>query len=137
MKFIVGDKFIKDFTISKLLVDNFASVTGDFNPIHIDEKFAKTTVFKNKIAHGMLIASLISSIIGNDFPGNGAVYLSQTLNFITPVFIEDIISIHIEVIEIKRNIKLTLKTECFNQQMVKVLSGEAIVIAQSIKLKDS
>lgn len=128
MEFTIGDAFIKRYIISESRINNFASVIEDFNPIHLDDEFAKTTIFKKRLAHGMLVASLISSIIGNDFPGNGTIYLSQTIKFIAPVYIDDIISVNVEITEIKRNNWLTLKTECFNQNMEKILSGEAIVM---------
>ena len=73
--------------ISKELVLQFTELTGDKNPIHLDEKYAETTVFKKCIAPGMLIGGLLSKIIGMDFPGNGSIYLGQELKFISPVYI--------------------------------------------------
>ena len=127
MIFKIGDHFTKDFIISDILITEFSSVTGDFNPIHLDEEFAKNTIFKKRIAPGMLVGSLISTILGNDFPGNGTLYLAQSMKFLAPVFINDTVSVHIEVIEIKKNKWITLKTDCYNQDKKKVLIGEAIV----------
>ena len=86
MKFSVGDSAEITKTIEQSDVDAFADVTGDRNPIHVDEEFAKTTRFGKRIAHGMLTASLISSVLANKLPGEGSVYLGQTLQFVAPVF---------------------------------------------------
>lgn len=123
----IGDKFIKDFIISDKMVNGFSLVTGDQNPVHLDDEFAKNSIFKKRIAHGMLIGSLISSVIGNYFPGIGTIYLSQTMKFLNPVFINDSISVHIEVIEIMRNNWIKLKTNCYNQDNKLVINGDAIV----------
>jgi|AGTN01.3.fsa_nt_gi Acyl dehydratase len=128
MKYKIGDKFDKCFNITENLVKDFCSVTGDLNPIHLDEQFAKKTSFKNRIAPGLLLGSLIASVIGNDFPGSGTIYLSQTFKFISPAYLDEIISIQIEIIEIKRNNWIVLKTQCINQDKKIVLFGEAIVM---------
>ena len=78
-------------------IKKFASASGDNNPIHLNEEFAKKTIFKSRIAHGMLIASFISSVIGNKFPGNGTIYVSQNLKFKRPVKINDVVKIKITV----------------------------------------
>lgn len=123
----IGDKFIKDFIISDKMVNGFSLVTGDQNPVHLDDEFAKNSIFKKRIAHGMLIGSLISSVIGNYFPGIGTIYLSQSMKFLYPVFINDSISVHIEVIEIMRNNWIKLKTNCYNQDNKLVINGDAVV----------
>jgi len=123
----IGDKFIKDFIISDKMVNGFSLVTGDQNPVHLDDEFAKNSIFKKRIAHGMLIGSLISSVIGNYFPGIGTIYLSQTMKFLIPVFINDSISVHIEVIEIMKNNWIKLKTNCYNQDNKLVINGDAVV----------
>lgn len=127
MKLKIGDHYKKDFIISDNMITGFSSVTGDRNPVHLDEEFAKKTIFKKRIAPGLLVGSLISTVLGNYFPGVGTIYLTQTMKFLNPVFIDDSISVHIEVIEIKRNNWITLKTECFNQDKKMVLFGEAVV----------
>jgi 3-hydroxybutyryl-CoA dehydratase len=124
----IGDKFIKDFIISDKMITGFSIVTGDHNPVHLDDEFAKNSIFKKRIAHGMLVGSLISSVIGNYFPGIGTIYLSQTMKFLNPVFINDSISVHIEVIEIMRNNWIKLKTNCYNQDNIWVINGHAVVI---------
>ena len=128
MELKVGDQYSKSFMISEKMINDFASITGDKNPIHLDDEFAKGTVFKKRISQGFLVGSLISSVLGNHFPGSGTMYLAQTLKFLKPVFINDNIKVRIEVIEIAKNNLITLKTECINQHDSIVIRGEAIVI---------
>ena len=109
-------------------IKKFASASEDKNPIHLSEKFAKNTIFKTRIAHGMLIASFISSVIGNKFPGNGTIYVSQSLKFKRPVRINDIV--RIKIILEKKILKkkwCQLKTQCFVKNKI-VLEGTAVVI---------
>lgn len=117
-------------TISEADVYLFAGVTGDMNPVHIDEIYAKSTRFKNRIVHGMLSAGLISAVIGTRLPGPGSIYVSQTLNFLAPVNFYDTITATVEVSEIihDRN-RVRLKTICTNQNGVVVTGGEAVMIA--------
>ena len=86
MTFQVGDSAEITKTIEQSDIDAFARVTGDHNPVHVDEEFAKTTRFGRRIAHGMLTASLISAVLANKLPGEGSVYLGQRLQFRAPVF---------------------------------------------------
>ncbi len=79
------------------MVREFARITGDNNPLHLDEEFAKKSIFGKRIAHGMLVASLISKVLGHDFPGAGTVYVSQSLKFRKPVYVNDTVKIRIEV----------------------------------------
>lgn len=111
-------------------VRTFAQISGDSNPIHLDEDYAAATQFKRRIAHGILTASLISAAIANDLPGEGTIYLSQSLQFKAPVYIGDTITATVEITHIreKRNI-VTLKTTCVNQDGTVVLEGEAVVMA--------
>lgn len=123
-----GQKFSKSFEITEAMINGFAEYTGDKNPIHLDEEYARGTIFKSRIAHGFLVGSLISSVLGNDFPGNGTIYLSQTMKFLKPVYIGNVIKVVVEVTEITDKNWLRLKTECLNQDEVNVIIGEAIVI---------
>lgn len=127
MNLLIGEKFVKVFIITDDMLKGFSTITGDLNPIHLDEDFAQNTIYKRRIAPGMLIGSLISTVLGNDFPGIGTIYLTQTLKFLFPVFIGDNISVHVEVIEIKKNNWISLKTDCFNQDKKLVLVGEAVI----------
>lgn len=127
-KLQVGDvaEFAK--TVSETDIYLYAGITGDFNPAHVNEIYAKNTFFKTRIAHGMLTAGLISAIIANQLPGPGTIYLKQELNFLAPVHIGDTITGRVEVIEInvEKN-RVRLKTTCSNQDGVIVISGEGLV----------
>ena len=128
MKFNVGDSAEITRTIEQTDVLAFADVTGDHNPIHVDESYAKTTRFGRRIAHGMLTASLISSVLANKLPGEGSVYLGQTLQFVAPVFPGDAITARVTVREIREDKPiLKLETICSNQHGDIVIRGEASV----------
>ncbi len=115
-------------TISESDVYLYAGVTGDFNPAHINEEYARETFFKTRIAHGMLAAGLISTVLGTRLPGPGSVYVRQELNFLAPVRIGDTVTARVEVIEIMSEKKqLRLRTTCSSQDGTLVLDGEAIV----------
>jgi 3-hydroxybutyryl-CoA dehydratase len=115
-------------TISESDVYLYAGITGDFNPAHVNEIYAKNTAFKTRIAHGMLSAGLISSVLGNQLPGPGTIYMQQQLNFRAPVAIGDTITATVEVIEVIREKKrVRLKTVCTNQENIVVLDGEALI----------
>lgn len=124
----IGQKASISKTISEQDVFQFADLVKDHNPVHIDKEFAKNSIFGEKIVHGMFGSSLISAVLGTKLPGPGAIYLSQTLQFLAPVFIGDTITAEVEVIKI-RNDKpiITLKTSCLNQNEDMVLVGEAVL----------
>jgi len=115
-------------TITDADVMTFAEVTGDFNPVHVDEAAAAKTRFGGRIAHGMLSAGLISAAIGNKLPGAGSIYLAQTLRFTLPVRIGDTITATIAVTGILPKRRVKLSTICTNQNGEKVLDGEATVM---------
>jgi 3-hydroxybutyryl-CoA dehydratase len=124
----VGERAEFSKTISESDVYLYAGVTGDFNPAHINEEYAKHTFFKKRIAHGLLSAGLISTVIGNELPGPGSIYIRQELNFLAPVHIGDTVTARAEVIEIlSEENRIKLKTSCINQNDVMVLDGEAVV----------
>ena len=130
MNFSVGDSAEITKTMEQADIDAFADVTGDHNPVHVDEEFAKTTRFGRRIAHGMLTASLISSVLANKLPGEGSVYLGQTLQFVAPVFPGDEITARVTVKEIREDKPiLKLETICINQRDEIVIRGEATVLA--------
>ena len=124
----VGDRAQFAKTISENDIYLFAGITGDFNPAHVNEEYAKNTFFKTRIAHGILTAGLISAIIGTKLPGPGTIYMRQDLQFLAPVHIGDTISACVEVIEVipEKN-RVKLKTYCVNQENTTVLDGEAMV----------
>jgi 3-hydroxybutyryl-CoA dehydratase len=106
---------------------NFSGVSGDTNPMHLNEEYAKTTVFKRCVVHGMLTASLLSTVIGTKLPGPGCLYVSQTLHFKAPVHVGDTVYAKATIIELmpeKRRAKL--HTQCLVKDVV-VLDGEAVV----------
>ncbi len=111
-------------------IRQFAQVSGDQNPIHLDEDYAATTQFGKRIVQGMLTASLFSAIFANDLPGYGSIYLGQNLKFTKPVFIGDTITATVTIAKIRegRNI-ITFDTVCTNQDGETVIKGEATVLA--------
>lgn len=122
-------------TIEKVIgndeVQIFAELTGDNNPIHLDEDYAATTMFKGRIAHGMLTASLISNILGTKLPGTGAIYLSQSVRFRAPVMLGDNVVVSVTVSDMNEKRKIvTLACKCSVGDKV-VLDGEAKVMVSS------
>jgi 3-hydroxybutyryl-CoA dehydratase len=106
----------------------FAAVSGDRNPVHLDEAYAANTAFKGRIAHGMLSAAYISAVLGMDLPGPGSIYLSQTLSFKRPVRIGDTVLTRATVVAIDGlKARVTLKTECLVAGKA-VVDGEAVVM---------
>ena len=129
MMLSIGDSAEITKTIEQSDIDAFARVTGDHNPVHVDEEFAKTTRFGRRIAHGMLTASLISAVLANHLPGEGSVYLGQTLKFVAPVFPGDEITARVTIREIREDKPiLKLETVCVNQRDEIVIRGEATVL---------
>ncbi len=113
----------------------FAAASGDVNPVHLDEVYAATTVFKGRIAHGMLTGAIISAALAMALPGPGTVYLGQSLKFRLPVKIGDTITVRLEVIEKRGKRKyVTLECKAYNQNEKLVASGTAEVMAPSEKL---
>lgn len=125
----LGDKASFQKTISETDVYMYAGITGDLNPVHINEEYAKCTMFKGRIVHGMLTAGLISSVLAMKLPGPGTIYLKQELKFTAPVRIGDTINAEVEVIELlQEKNRVILKTTCTNQDGVVVLDGIATVM---------
>jgi 3-hydroxybutyryl-CoA dehydratase len=124
----IGDSAEFSKTVSESDIYLYAGVSGDLNPAHINETYARNTFFKTRIAHGMLCAGFISAAIGMKLPGPGTIYVRQELNFKSPVRIGDTVTACVEVIEIntEKN-RLRLKTTCANQEGLLVLDGEALV----------
>ena len=133
--------FFEDLTVGmreslmKTVMDSdvvgFAQLSGDANPIHLCDVYASKTRFGQRIAHGLYTASLISALLGTRLPGPGAIYLSQTLNFKGPVKIGDVVSVHVEVVELtERGRRCRLHCEAIVDGQV-VLDGEATVMVPS------
>jgi len=119
--------------ITDLDIELFAQVSTDRNPVHLDDDYARDTIFEGRIAHGMLTAGLISAVIGEQLPGHGTVYLGQTLKFMAPVRPGDMVRAVVEVTAIDHSRRrVTLATHCTVGDTV-VLKGEATVLAPSRK----
>jgi 3-hydroxybutyryl-CoA dehydratase len=126
----IGDRASFSKTIAECDVYAFAGITGDFNEVHIDRVAAERGEFKQRVAHGMLGASLISTVLGGQLPGPGTIYMSQSLRFLAPVFIGDTVTAEVEIIELlaeKRRVRL--RTVCRNERGQLVADGEALVLA--------
>jgi 3-hydroxybutyryl-CoA dehydratase len=132
VRFKVGDRASYTQTISEAHVALFVGAVGDTNPLHVDEAYAKGSRFGKRIAQGILVAGLISTVIGTKLPGTGAIYLSQTLRFLKPTYLGDTITATAIVKAVREREKgglvLTLDTFCENQQGERVIEGEAVVL---------
>lgn len=124
----IGEKAENRRVYSSKSVLAFAELSGDINPVHLDEKYASMSLFQKPIVHGMFVASQISELIANDLPGPGSIYLNQTLSFKNPVFHGDEIICLVEVISIKEDKKIVeLSTICLNSLGKIIISGIAII----------
>jgi len=124
----LGEKSGIAKTVSEADVYLFAGITGDLNPAHINEEYAKKTFFKTRIAHGMLLGGFISAVIGTRLPGPGTIYISQELKFKAPVQFGDTVTAEVEVAEInpEKN-RVVLATKCTNQEGTLLVDGMAVV----------
>ena len=124
----VGTRATRVRKVTEADVVRFAEVSGDYNPVHLDAEYAERSLFGKRIAHGFLIGSLISAVLGNDLPGPGSIYLGQTLKFLAPIHIGDTVTVTVKVVALREDKRIvTLHTECTNQHGIAVLSGEATV----------
>ena len=125
----VGDSASFSKTVTEADVVNFAGVSGDFNPAHLNEEEAKKGMFGKRIAHGMLSASFISTVLGTDLPGNGSIYLSQDLRFVKPVFLGDTVTATCTVTERnEEKNRIKLDTIVTNQDGDTVITGTASIM---------
>ncbi|MNE69821.1 (R)-specific enoyl-CoA hydratase [compost metagenome] len=109
-------------------VNAFAGLSEDFNPLHLDPAFAASTVFERPIVHGMLLASLFSGLLGQKLPGEGSVYLGQSLSFKQPVFVGDEVTAEVEIIALRDDKPIaTLATRILTQNGAIAVTGEAVV----------
>lgn len=125
----LGDKASFSKTITDADVTIFAGLTGDFNPVHIDSVYAKNTIFKNRIAHGMLGGSLVSTVLGTKMPGPGTIFMEQNLKFKMPVYIGDTLTVEVifkEVLNSKKGV-IKLENQITNQEGSIVTEGYSIV----------
>jgi 3-hydroxybutyryl-CoA dehydratase len=130
MKKIIIDheiEFHKTFLIEDVL--EFARISEDNNPIHIDEEHASNSIFEKRVVHGVLLVSMFSKIFGTIYPGNGAIYLSQTAKFIKPAFIGEPIGAKAKLINFdKEKYQGVFLTECYNDNGKLLLTGEAKIL---------
>lgn len=129
MNFSVGQTASFSRTVTETDIVMFAGMSGDYNPVHIDQEYAAGTKFGQRIAHGLLTTSFLSRLLGMELPGQGSVYLEQTLKFTKPVFIGDTITASAEILAIDHEKRIIrLETICRKQDDTVVLTGEAKMI---------
>ena len=127
-KIKVGDKASISHVFTDESVRNFATISKDANPIHLDDAAAAASVFGKRVVHGMLVASLFSALLGVELPGEGTIYLGQTLSFKAPVFLGEGVTASVEITEIREEKSIAkLRTLCVNDKGVTVIEGEATV----------
>jgi len=125
----IGDKFSTSKQITDAVVRAFAELSGDFNPIHLDEEFAAKTRFGKRIAHGMISGALISAVLGYELKDRKIVYLSLTLKFTAPVFIDDTVTATAIVTNVREDKNIVIvETICTNQNGEMVVKGEAAIM---------
>jgi 3-hydroxybutyryl-CoA dehydratase len=125
----LGDVAEKSMVVTEELVRDFATLSGDFNRVHLDENYASATIFGHRVAHGVISAALISTVLGTCLPGEGTIYLSQTLEFRKPVFLNETITAKVEVKDKNnRSKKIRLVTTVRKADGQLALSGEAWVL---------
>ncbi len=125
----VGDSASLQRRFTEADVQAFASLTGDHNPAHLDEEYARGTIFKTRIAHGMLVSALFSALLGTRLPGLGTIYTGQTLQFRRPVYLDELITATITVKEVllEKN-RVLFDCQAVNEKGETVLLGEATVL---------
>jgi len=129
--FSIGERASLTKTITEDDVNACAELVGDFNPIHVDEEYARRSRFGRRIAHGVFTGGLISAVLGTKLPGPGSIYLSQKLDFRAPVYIDDTITATVEVAAWRPDKRiLTLKTDCHNQDEKLIATGKAVVMVE-------
>ncbi len=127
VKFDIGSTAEFSKTISEFDVYQFAGISGDLNPIHINKVAGEASIFKDRVAHGMLVSSLISTVIGTRLPGEGTIYLGQNLKFTSPVYIGDTVTAKVEVAEFIKKGIVKLNTTVTKQDGTIVVDGDAVV----------
>jgi acyl dehydratase len=127
-EFKKGEEYQYTFSFTQDQVEEFSKITGDTNPIHLDEEFAKNTIFKKRIMHGALSTSVFSNILGTKFPGNGTIYLSQEVKYLIPMYASEtyVCSVTVEEIKVEKKI-LILDTTIRNDAGDMTVSGKAVV----------
>lgn len=123
----VGQEAVRSNLVTEQTITAFADVSGDKNPVHLDADYASGTMFKERIAHGMLSAGFISAVVGMDLPGTGAIYVSQTLNFKAPVKIGDTVISTVKILEVMPKRRVRFSTIC-------TVNGRAVVEGEAVMM---
>ena len=130
----VGDKASRTRVITEADVRQFADLTGDHNPVHLDAEFAATTQFKGRIAHGMLVGSLFTGLLGEELPGPGTIYMSQSLQFKAPVYLDTEVTATVEITHIRDNRPIiTLDSTVTDAEGKVLVKGESVMYAPWFK----
>ena len=131
-KFYIGQEEQEEKVFHESDVELFAQVSGDKNPLHLNDTYAEKSRFGRKIVHGILVSSLISKIIGMKLPGEGSIYLEQNIRFRKPVYVDENVIVKVTIIEINQN-KFTLKTNVYNMDDECLIEGNAKVLYEEIE----
>ena len=124
----IGQQSSVNKTFSHDDIERFAALSGDDNPIHLNDEFAKQSTFGKRVVHGMLVSSLFSGLLGNKLPGQGTVYLGQNIQFKAPVFIDDTVTATVEVTSLREDKPIAvMSTRCVNALGTVVIEGDAVV----------
>lgn len=127
--FTVGQEYRETIKITDDMVRKFAELTGDMNPLHLDESFARKSRFGKRICHGMLVASMISRIMGMNFPGPGTVIVKQLLKYRAPVYVDETVEVQVAVLEINSDKKrIILDTPVYKKDDTKAIDAQAEVL---------
>mgnify|MGYP000338120684 CR=1 FL=1 len=130
----IGQKHVKEYTITDDMLEAFAKISGDYNPAHFNDDYAAGTRFKKRIAHGMISVAQFSGIFGMDLPGLGTLWASQNIKFLAPVQLNEPYTAVATVTEITRR-SATISTECFDKDGNKVIESEGVVYPIPARLK--
>jgi acyl dehydratase len=125
----VGQTASYSKTVEERDIQLFAAVSGDRNPVHLDAEYAATTMFKQRIAHGMFSGALISAAVACELPGPGTIYLGQQMRFTAPVKLGDTLTVRLEILEKLPKFRVRVATRVFNQNDELVVDGEAEILA--------
>lgn len=127
-KLKVGDRAALSKAFTESEVEQYANISLDDNPVHLNQEYAENTVFGQRIVHGLLVSSLFSGLVGGKLPGHGSVYLGQNISFKAPVFINEIVEASVEVVKIREDKPIvTLRTLCIKSDGTIAIEGEAVV----------
>lgn len=136
-KWKVGDRVVRRRHIGTQEVQKFADSVGDHNPIHFDDLAAQKAGFRRRIAHGMIASSMFSDILGNELPGPGSVYASQTLRFLAPILVPSDIELVVELIRVREDKPVvTVRTVCRSEGDI-CIDGEAVLVVRSLSEEET